>query len=134
MGKVRSEGGLRLPRHQCEVARCGRAWVRHLLDTGADSTMIAPRVPRALGLAPRRTASIRGVTGQATVDVYEIASLEIGGAKVGRLTVFAHDTAEPESDGPPRPRLPRSLQVHGRQRRRPGHAHREIGLERQTTD
>jgi len=39
------------------------------------------------------------VTGQATVDVYEIASLEIGGAKVGRLTVFAHDTAEPESDG-----------------------------------
>jgi len=99
MGKVRSEGGLRLPRHQCDVVRCGRAWVRLLLDTGADSTMIAPRVPRALGLAPRRTASIRGVTGQATVDVYEIASLEIGGAKVGRLTVFAHDTAEPESDG-----------------------------------
>ncbi len=57
--------------------------------------MIAPRVLRATGLTPRRTAIVRGVTSQATVDVYEIGSLEVGRARAGRLTVFAHDIGEP---------------------------------------
>ena len=61
--------------------------------------MVAPRVLRAAGLAPRRTAIVRGVTGQATVDVYEISSLEVGGARVGRLKVFAYDIGETGSDG-----------------------------------
>ena len=69
------------------------------LDTGADRTMMAPRVLRAAGLAPRRTAIVRGVTGQATIDVYEISSLEVGGARVGRLKVFAYDIGETGSDG-----------------------------------
>jgi predicted aspartyl protease len=75
--------------------------VRLLLDTGADGTIIASRILRAAGLAPRTgSATLRGVTGHATaVDAYEIASLEVGGARVGRLTVLGHDTAEPGSDG-----------------------------------
>lgn len=77
----------------------GRAEARLVLDTGADRTMIAPRVLRAVGLAPHTTGTVRGVTGQATADVYEVSSLEVGGARVGRLTVFASQGAEPQSDG-----------------------------------
>jgi hypothetical protein len=72
---------------------------RLILDTGADRTTITPRILRAAGLAPRRTTTILGVAGQADVDVYEIASLEVGGAKVGPLTVYGYDTAKLGSDG-----------------------------------
>ncbi len=53
----------------------GTGNVRLLLDTGADGTIIAPRVLRAAGWAPRKgSATLRGVTGHATaVDAYEIA-------------------------------------------------------------
>jgi len=73
------------------------AWL--LLDTGANLTTIAPRVLRAAGLVPRGSATLRGVTGQATADVYEIASLEVGGARVGPLRILGHDTGERGSDG-----------------------------------
>src|SRR5437899_1750186 len=89
------------PGHAIHVeARINQSIATRLqLDTGADRTMMAPRVLRAAGLAPRRTAIVRGVTGQATIDVYEISSLEVGGARVGRLKVLAHDIGETGSDG-----------------------------------
>ena len=87
----------------------GRAHVlhRHRVAPGGDGhqriggTVIAPRVLKAAGAIrrPRTTAMIRGVTGEATADVYEIASLEVGEAKVGRLAVVAHEIGATGSDG-----------------------------------
>jgi hypothetical protein len=82
-----------------------QAWInastpaRLQLDTAADRTMIAPLVLRAAGLVPHGAGLIRGVTGRATADLYQIASLEVGGAKSSRLTVFGYDIGETESDG-----------------------------------
>ena len=77
----------------------GSTQARLLLDTGADRTTIAPRILRALGLAPRSSTTLRGVAGQAMVGVYEIASLEVGAVRVSRLTVLGHDTGEAAIDG-----------------------------------
>lgn len=75
------------------------ATARLVLDTGADRTTITPRILRAAGSTPRGSATLRGVTGHATADVYEIASLKVGSAMVGRLTVFAHNIGERGVDG-----------------------------------
>ncbi len=48
---------------------------------------------------PRTTVVLRGVTGQVTADVYELNSLEVGDAKVGRLNVAAHEIEMVEGDG-----------------------------------
>lgn len=82
-----------------DVRLDGHISARLILDTGADRTMISPSILRAAALSPRGTATLRGVTGEARVDLYDIASLEVGGARVGGLTVFAHDSGEPGSDG-----------------------------------
>jgi len=82
-----------------------QAWIngstpaRLQLDTGTDRTMIAPRVLRAAALVPHGAGTISGVTGRATADVYQIASLEVDGAKGSRLTVFGYDIGEAGSDG-----------------------------------
>lgn len=64
-----------------------------LLDTGADKTMINPRVLLAAGAAlarPVGSAVVSGVAGSQEMQFVTINSLEIAGAAVGRLTVAAH--------------------------------------------
>jgi Aspartyl protease/Domain of unknown function (DUF4124) len=72
-----------------------------ILDTGADRTMVAPQALWRLGIstanAPR--AEIRGVTGASQGDVVQVASVEIGEAKVGPLRIIAHDADLKKADG-----------------------------------
>jgi predicted aspartyl protease len=80
----------------------GQTWARLVLDTGADSTILAPRVLEAAGVhrgTRRGTTTLRGVTGQATVEVYDLASLRVGQARVGPLKILAYDRNDPKSDG-----------------------------------
>jgi predicted aspartyl protease len=80
----------------------GQTWARLVLDTGADSTILAPRVLEAAGVhggGRRGTTTLRGVTGQATVEVYDLASLRVGQARVGPLRILAYDRNDPRSDG-----------------------------------
>jgi hypothetical protein len=72
-----------------------------ILDTGADRTMIAPQALARLGIsladAPR--AQIAGVTGTTHGEVVKVASLEVGEAKAGPLSVIAHDANLQKADG-----------------------------------
>ena len=80
----------------------GRVQVRLLLDTGADSTVIASRVLGAAGASgPKGTAKMRGATGQeVVVDVYHVTSLEVGSARVDALRVLSYDIdLHPGTDG-----------------------------------
>jgi hypothetical protein len=64
-----------------------------LLDTGADRTMINPRVLAAAGVSLARTvgsATVSGVGGSQEMQFVTINSLDVSGATVGRLTVAAH--------------------------------------------
>jgi len=72
---------------------------RLILDTGADSTVIAPRVLRAASALPLgKTARMRGVTGEVTVEMYAVVALNVGGVTANALSVFAHD-ADRATDG-----------------------------------
>ena len=72
-----------------------------ILDTGADRTLVAPQALSRLGIstadAPR--AEIRSVTGSAQGQVVQVASLEVGEAKVGPLRIIAHDAELKTADG-----------------------------------
>lgn len=64
-----------------------------LLDTGADRTMIDPRVLAAAGVSlarPVGSATVSGVGGAQQIQFVTINSLDVAGASVGRLTVAAH--------------------------------------------
>lgn len=64
-----------------------------LLDTGADRTMINPRVLAAAGVSlarPVGSATVSGVGGAQEMQFVTINSLDVAGAAVGRLTVAAH--------------------------------------------
>jgi Aspartyl protease len=64
-----------------------------LLDTGADRTMINPRVLAAAGVSLARgvgAATVSGVGGSQQMQFVTINSLDVAGATVGRLTVAAH--------------------------------------------
>jgi hypothetical protein len=64
-----------------------------LLDTGADRTMINPRVLAAAGVSlarPVGSAMVSGVAGSQQMQFVTINSLDVSGASVGRLTVAAH--------------------------------------------
>ena len=64
-----------------------------LLDTGADRTMINPRVLAAAGVSlarPVGSAKVSGVGGAQEMQFVTINSLDVAGATVGRLTVAAH--------------------------------------------
>jgi predicted aspartyl protease len=72
-----------------------------LLDTGADKTMINPRVLLAAGAPlsrPVGSAMVTGVAGSQEMHFVTINSLEVAGATVGRLTVAAHQV-EGAADG-----------------------------------
>jgi predicted aspartyl protease len=77
--------------------------VRLILDTGADRTVIAPRALTAAGISLRApaaaTGQMRGATGTADVQAYDIQSLQVGNAKVGKMLVISHDADIADSDG-----------------------------------
>jgi len=67
-----------------------------LLDTGADKTMINPRVLVAAGVSlsrPAGTAQVTGVAGSDRMSIVYVDSLEIGEARVGRLAVASYDVS-----------------------------------------
>ena len=67
-----------------------------LLDTGADRTMISPRVLTAAGIAiskPVATGQITGVTGTDKINYVVVDSLEVGEAKVGKMPVGSYELA-----------------------------------------
>jgi predicted aspartyl protease len=74
----------------------GSTSAKLLLDTGADGTMINPRVLAAAGASltrPVGSSRITGVAGSDTVTVVVIDSLEVGEARVGRMRVASYDVA-----------------------------------------
>lgn len=67
-----------------------------MLDTGADRTMISPRVLTAAGIPitkPVATGQITGVTGTDKINYVVVESLEVGEAKVGKMPVGAYELA-----------------------------------------
>lgn len=67
-----------------------------LLDTGADKTMINPRVLLAAGATisrPAGSARVTGVAGSEDVSFVFVDSLEVGDARVGRIPVASYDVA-----------------------------------------
>jgi Aspartyl protease/Domain of unknown function (DUF4124) len=68
----------------------GSGGTRLMLDTGADRTLISPRALQAAGVkisAPTATGQIVGATGSDRIEFVAVDSLEIGDARVGRMTV-----------------------------------------------
>ena len=67
-----------------------------LLDTGADTTMINPRVLVAAGASlsrPVAMTKVMGVAGSDNVSFVTIESLEVGEARAGRMHVASYDVA-----------------------------------------
>jgi hypothetical protein len=79
----------------------GAGPVTLLLDTGADRTVVAPLPLWRLGISTRsaQRGEITGVTGTATADLVRVDSVEVGEARVGPLTIMAHDAALQNADG-----------------------------------
>jgi predicted aspartyl protease len=72
----------------------GSTSAKLLLDTGADGTMINPRVLVAAGASlsrPVATSRVQGVAGSDHVNLVFIDSLEVGEARVGRMRVASYD-------------------------------------------
>jgi predicted aspartyl protease len=67
-----------------------------LLDTGADRTMISPRTLAAAGVPisrPVASGQITGATGTDRIDYVDVDSLEVGEARVGKLSVGSYQLA-----------------------------------------
>jgi hypothetical protein len=64
-----------------------------MLDTGAQVTVINPRVLAALGVSMRNAqqSTIHGVTGPADALTVTVDSIDVSGAQVGPLQVVSHD-------------------------------------------
>ncbi len=79
----------------------GSTSAKLILDTGADRTVINPRVLAAAGvsLTAGPGTQMRGATGTAAVRGAQLASLAVGGAKVGKLMVISHDIEQEGVDG-----------------------------------
>ncbi len=79
----------------------GRTSVRLLFDTGADKTLISPRVLTDAGvwLIGASSGPIVGVTGQADAQSITIDSLEVQDARVERMHVLSYDMNRPDVDG-----------------------------------
>jgi hypothetical protein len=78
----------------------GTGSVTLILDTGADRTMVSPGALGRLGIAfaDGQPAQIKGVTGTTQGTVVQVASVEVGQAKVGPLRIIVHD-ADLKADG-----------------------------------
>lgn len=72
-----------------------------ILDTGADRTMVTPQALWRLGIATADAppAEIKGVTGTSQGTVVQVASIEVGEARVGPLGIIAHDADLKKADG-----------------------------------
>ena len=72
-----------------------------MLDTGAQVTVINPRVLAALGVSMRdaQRTTLLGVTGSTEVLAVALESLDVAGARVGPLRVVSHDTGAGSGDG-----------------------------------
>ena len=79
----------------------GAGPVTLILDTGADRTMVSPEALGRLGIATTDAplAQIRGVTGMGQGSVVQVASVEVGQARVGPLRIIAHDAELRKADG-----------------------------------
>jgi len=79
----------------------GAGPVTLILDTGADRTMVSPEALGRLGIATAGApvAQIRGVTGTGQGSVVQVASIEVGQARVGPLGIIAHDADLKKADG-----------------------------------
>lgn len=78
----------------------GTGSVTLILDTGADRTMVSPGALGRLGIpiADGQPAQIKGVTGTSQGTVVQVASVEVGQARVGPLRIIVHD-ADLKADG-----------------------------------
>ena len=77
-----------------DVTVNGTTTANLLLDTGADRTMINPRVLVAAGASlarPVASARVTGVAGSDEVSFVVVESLQIGEARIGRLPVASYD-------------------------------------------
>jgi predicted aspartyl protease len=82
----------------------GGPTVKLILDTGAGGTLISPRALAASGVSltrGTRAARTRGVAKDAEVEVTKVAidSLEVGGARVGRMVVASYDMDMQDVEG-----------------------------------
>lgn len=82
----------------------GSARAKLILDTGAGATLISPRALAAAGVSLSRGTRMgksRGIAKDAEVDVLQVAidSLEVGGARVGRMLIASYDMDMPEVEG-----------------------------------
>lgn len=100
-------GGTAIPytpgeRIMLDVRVNGAATARLMLDTGADRTLISPRVLAAAGVSLTRTIAtgqLVGVTGSDRLPYVLVDSLEVAGARVGRMPVGAYEMAQADGDG-----------------------------------
>jgi predicted aspartyl protease len=82
----------------------GGPTVKLILDTGAGGTLISPRALAASGVSltrGTRAGRTRGVAKDAEVEVTRVAidSLEVGGARVGRMVVSSYDMDMTDVEG-----------------------------------
>lgn len=82
----------------------GSASAKLILDTGAGSTLISPRVLAAAGVSLTRgtvAARTRGVASGTDVDIQlvQIDSLSVGDAQAGRMFVSSYEMHMPDVDG-----------------------------------
>jgi predicted aspartyl protease len=78
--------------------------VKLILDTGAGGTLISPRALAASGVSltrGTRTGRTRGVAKDVEVEVMQVVidSLDVGGARVGRMVVSSYDMDMTEVEG-----------------------------------
>jgi aspartyl protease/uncharacterized protein DUF4124 len=79
----------------------GAGSVTLVLDTGADRTMVSPSALGRLGIAVAdgSPAQIKGITGSTQGSVVQVASVEVGQARVGPLRIVVHDADLRKADG-----------------------------------
>jgi predicted aspartyl protease len=80
----------------------GNADAKLLLDTGSDKTLISPRALQAAGVritGPTTTAEVAGATGSGQMQFVFVDSLEIGEARVGRMSVGSQNIPVEGGDG-----------------------------------
>ena len=73
-----------------------------LLDTGSDKTLISPRALQAAGVriaGPTTTAEVAGATGSTQIQFLFVDSLEVGEARVGRMSVGSQNLPVEGADG-----------------------------------
>jgi len=80
----------------------GSTSTKLLLDTGADRTLISPRVLVAAGASLTSgtvAGRLLGATGSTDIEAVVIDSLAVGEARVGKMFVVAHDIEQSDIDG-----------------------------------